>query len=49
MVVVKAAGYKMFLSRKALTKLGVLPAGFPNHTIKETAASTLMRTCRCPT
>ena len=48
-VVVETAGYEMFLSRRALIKLDVLPAGFPNHTIKETAASTSARTCGCPT
>ena len=39
----------MFLSRRVLTELGMLPAGFPNHTIKETAANTSSRTCGCPT
>ena len=43
------AGYKMFLSRRALTELGVLLAGFPNHIIKATAASMTSRTCSCLT
>ena len=46
---VETAGYEMFLSRRALTELGVLPAGFPNHIIKEMAANTSLRTCGCPT
>ena len=29
--VVETAGYEMFLSRRVLTELGVLSAGFPNH------------------
>ena len=48
-VVVETAGYEMFLSKRALTELGVLPAGFPNHIIKETVANTSSRTCGCPT
>ena len=39
----------MLLSRRALTELGVLPAGFPNNIVKETAANTSSRTCGCPT
>ena len=48
-VVVETAGYEMFLSRRVLTELGVLPAGFPNHIIKEMAANISLRTCGCPT
>ena len=47
-VVVETAGYEMFLSRRVLTELGMLPAGFPNL-IKEMVANTLTRTCGCPT
>ena len=49
MVVVETAEYEIFLSRTALTELGVLPAGFPSHIIKDMVVNTSMRACGCPT
>merc|ERR1712055_571738 len=46
-VVVESAGYDMFLSRRALTELGVLPAGFPNNIVKPTAAAAAARPRPC--